>query len=339
MTAPPVITDWAAVSPYGVGRAAFAAGIRSRRPAAAVLDTDRWQVPDERACLVPELESGELAAQPRNRLLDRATLMTLAAVGELTEPNGEPDDRTGIVLGTTSGSLASTMRVTRDSLTGARPHHVDTKTLPAGLMNHAATHCAIRYGIRGPNATLAGGRAAGLYALLYACRLLTAERADAVYAGAVEEYSEPRAWLAHHSRQPRMLLGEGGAVFRVERAGGPRRPLAHILAARSVFRHDGGVRASVWATLARAQVRADDVWAAISATGAQQELAELFGADALDRLHGNNPMGDTGAAAGAFAVSSALSSPEAAGRLVLITSTDPEGITMSVLLRLTGAAE
>jgi 3-oxoacyl-[acyl-carrier-protein] synthase II len=341
--APPVITAWSAVSPFGIGRAAFTRGLRSGRSSATEVPAQRWQVPDPTACLVPDLETGK-----KSRALDRVTLLALAAVADLGEPPQDcPADRTAMVLGTTSGSLASSLSVTRDSLVNARPHHVDPKALAAGVMNYAATQCAIRYGFTGPNTTIAGGRAAGQHALVYARRLLTAGRADTVLAGAVEEFSEPRAWLAHHNGDVGRPLGEGSVLLRLERADSPRPPLAQLLAAdsRVCFDTDLGssVRASVTAVLARADVRPEDVWAVACATGTETERAtavDLFGQASLDRLPDTAPIGDTGAAGAAFSVVAVLSGAEAlaeaAGRAVVVVSTDPDGGVMSVLLRLMG---
>jgi 3-oxoacyl-[acyl-carrier-protein] synthase II len=341
--APPVITAWSAVSPFGIGRAAFTEGLRSGRSSATEVPAQRWQVPDRTACLVPDIE-----AEKKSRSLDRATLLALAAVADLGEPTTEdPGERTAVVLGTTSGSLASSLSVTRDSLTNARPHHVDPKALPAGVMNYPATQCAIRYGFTGPNATIAGGRAAGLHALVYARRLLTAGRADTVLAGAVEEFSEPRAWLAHHNRDACRPLGEGSVLLRVEHAGSPRPPLAQLLAADSRVCLDGdfgsSLRASVAAALERAAVGTGDVWAVACATGTETERAtavDQFGTAAVDRLPDTAPIGDTGAAAAAFSVVALLSGAElvaeSTGRPVVVVSTDPDGGVMSVLLRLMG---
>jgi 3-oxoacyl-[acyl-carrier-protein] synthase II len=342
MTAgPAVITSWSAVSPFGAGSAAFAEGVRGGRGTAAA-PGEQWAVPDAAACLVPDYDPKTLVGGRVSRSPDRATVFALATVGHLTGQDTEPDDRTGLVLGTTAGGLRSTMSITRDSLTGKKPHHVDTKVLPAAVMNYAASQCAIRYGLTGPNTTIAGGRGAGLFALAYANRLLGSGRADRVYAGAVEEYSAERAWFNHHNGGG--VLGEGGVVFGVE--AGSDAGLAEIAAVHSRVVFGGSdhevaeaLRATVSALLAQAGAAPEDVWAAVPATGSAPEravAAELFGGGASGRVPGAGLIGDTGAASAAFAVASALCVPGPAGRLVLVLCGDPSGSASGTILRIKG---
>jgi 3-oxoacyl-[acyl-carrier-protein] synthase II len=343
MTAPaaqrPVITGWSAVSPFGSGRAAHSAGVRSGHSTAASIDGEDWKVPDERACLVPDYDPAALVGGRVAKYLDRATVLALAAVGHLVGAQDEPGDRVGLVLATTAGSVQSTMAVTRDSLVGDKPFHVNPKSLPSAIMNGAAAQCAIRYGLTGPNTTLAGGSGAVLSALAYASRLLAAGRADSVLAGAVEEYSVARSWLSHHDRHSAGPLGEGSVVFRIER--GARAPLAEIMAVDSRVCVDGdtheALRACLTAMLAKATVRAGEIWAVLPAVGRPVErevAAEMFGDDALARCPHTGQIGDTGAASAGFAIASALSVPGPPGRLVVIAAADPGGSTTSVLLRL-----
>lgn len=340
-----VITGWSAVSPFGVGRAAYAAGVRAGRPTATAVDPDHWRVPDREACLVPGYRPEALVARVPARSVDRVTVLAMAAVGHLIDEGTEADGRTGLVLGTTVGSLSSSMKITRDSLGNARPYFVDPKTLPMGLMNGAAARCAIHYGITGPNTTIAAGAGAVVTALGYAGRLLTADRAARVLVGAAEEYSEERSWLAYPGRAGGAPLGEGSVVFRVEPAGGDRAALAEILAVDSRVCPDADaapvLRASLAVLLARASVPPGEVWAVVPATRTAAERAAgsaVFGADALDRCPGTGQLGDTGAAAVGFAIASALCAPGAAGRLVAVTSCDPDGGVGGVLLRLGGEA-
>ncbi|MFI6024820.1 beta-ketoacyl synthase N-terminal-like domain-containing protein [Amycolatopsis magusensis] len=332
----PVITGWSAVSPFGAGEAAFAEGVRAGRDTAAPPGKD-WAVPGPAACLVPDYDPKALVGGKVGRATDRATVFALATVGHLAKrAETEPDDRTGLVLGTTSGSLRSTMSITRDSLVSAKPHQVDTKVLPAAVMNYAAAQCAIRYGLTGPNTTIAGGPGAGLFALAYANRLLAAGRADRVLAGAVEEFSAERAWVSHHNGGG--VLGEGGVVFRVEPHSGAG--LAEIVAVHSRVVLAGDVTEALRDTASALMAQAPgDIWAAVPATGSAAERAVAsarFGDPALDRVPGTGLIGDTGAAAAAFAVAAALCAPGPPGRLVVVLSGDPAGSAAGILLRVKG---
>ncbi|HEX6339797.1 beta-ketoacyl synthase N-terminal-like domain-containing protein [Umezawaea sp.] len=345
--AAPVITGWSAVSPFGHGREAYAAGVRSGRPTAVPVDPERWSVPEDRACLVPDFDVEELVGGKGLRHLDRASALALVAVGGLVEQGVDTGERAGVVLGTTSGSVQTEMDHMRDSLVKSRPHLLNTKTLASGSMNCAAAQCAIRYGITGPNTTLAGGRSAAVHALRYSDRLLAAGRADSVIVGAVEEYSSARAWLAHHGRGSGSPLGEGGAFFRLEPGSTHRAALAEVLGVETRVCLDGSARPAlhdcVRALLDRASVPAADVWAVVSTTASEPEreaLAELFDLRTLTRVPGGHQIGDTGAASSAFAIASVLSIaerlPEAAGRPVVVVSGDPHGTVAAVLLRLAG---
>ncbi|MET7302460.1 beta-ketoacyl synthase N-terminal-like domain-containing protein [Embleya sp. NPDC005575] len=354
-----VITAWDAVSPFGTGRDAFTEGLWSGarpapRPVAAAAPS-HWPAPDPRACLVPDFSPREALGAKGTRAMDRVTALAAVAVGRLLEgvgadPAPDAPEHTGLVLGTATGSVQSMTDFTRESLQGARPFYVDPARMPNTVMNCAAGQCAIRYRLRGPNATIAAGRAAGLLALSYQRRLLSCGRARRVVCGAAEEYSATRSWLEHHARPDGTdpaLLGEGCAVMVGD--GAPSGPvLAELLSVRSQVYHGDdpadAVRQVVLRTLASAGVTADEVWAVSPSrppgpAGDQEwaALAGLFAPDALDRLP-RLPFGDTGAASAAFQLVSVFSAldrlPAAAGRAAVVSSVDRDGIVACALLRL-----
>ncbi|MCP2242205.1 beta-ketoacyl synthase N-terminal-like domain-containing protein [Lentzea aerocolonigenes] len=343
-----VVTGWSVVSPFGFGAKSYVDGVLGGDIAARPVDAGEVVLPDALACTVRGLDPAAILDGKGIRHLDRASQLALATLSELVEPGLDTGERAGLVLGTALGSVQTEMDHMRASLRARRPHLLDPKTLASGTMNCAAAQCAIRFGITGPNTTVAGGRAAGLHALDYASRLLAAGRADRVIAGAVEEYTPARAWLTHHACSRRLeWLGEGSAMFRLE-APGAREPLAHVLAVTGRVAVDRDLPAAVVAcardVLDRAGVGAAAVWAAIDAGSSLREraaLAGLVGLDALTRVPGAEGIGDTGAASAAFAVATALGLvgrwPEAAGRNVLVMATDPNGAVSGALLRLGGA--
>ncbi|MBD0423386.1 3-oxoacyl-ACP synthase [Streptomyces sp. TRM S81-3] len=246
-----VISEWSVLSPYGIGAEPFAEGVAARRPVVPRLNRDVWQAPPNDACLVPGFDVVALLGTRGTRTMDRLTGLTVATLGTLLEPNGSPrrldePEHVGLVLGTGSGSVQSTMDFTRDALTGAKPFYVDPALFPNTVMNRAAGQSAIWYGLKGPNATLAGGPLTGLQALRYATRLRERGYSRTVLCGAVEEFSEQRAWLAWHSRgeeRRRTLLAEACAMFLLEDAGtardAGRTPRADILAVRFGAGPDG----------------------------------------------------------------------------------------------------
>jgi 3-oxoacyl-[acyl-carrier-protein] synthase II len=246
-----VITNWSAVSPFGLGAAAFADGVLERRPAIVRLKPDPAEAgaghahavtpdggraadrahqdpssadsaadppPMPTAALVPSFDARTALGAKNTRSMDRATALAVTAVGLLLD---RPSDDAGLVLGTGNGSVRSMMDFTRDSMTMQRPYHVDPARFPNTVMNCAAGRCAIWHGLHGPNTTIAGGHASGLLALNYAARLRSCGHAETVLCGAVEEYSAYRAWLEWHAHadcgaRPLQPLGEGCAVFLLE---------------------------------------------------------------------------------------------------------------------------
>lgn len=340
-----VITGWSVVSPFGFGGKSYVDGLLGNGVTARPVETGGSAVPDTLACLVPGLDPATILDGKGVRHLDRASQLALATLSGLVDHDLDTGERAGVVLGTALGSVQTEMEHMRASLRGRRPHLLDPKTLASGTMNCAAAQCAIRFGITGPNTTIAGGRAAGLHALDYACRLLAAGRADRVFAGAIEEYTPARAWLTYHACSRRLeWLGEGGAVFRLEPPGA-REPLAHVLAVTGRVAIDRDLPAAAAACaqdlLDRAGVGAGDVWAVADAGGSLREraaIAGVVGPAALTRIPCADGIGDTGAASAAFAVATAVGLaarwPEAAGRHVLVLATDPNGAVSGALLRM-----
>jgi 3-oxoacyl-[acyl-carrier-protein] synthase II len=359
----PVISAWSAVSPYGIGSTPFADGV-ARGPAVPVpVDPAAGPVPAPLAYQVPAFDAQSVLGRKGTRTMDRVSALSVTAVRELVA-SADPDravttgPSVGLVLGTTTGSAQSMMDITRDTLVQEKPFYVDTARIPNAVMNSAAAQCAIWYHLEGPNATIAGGRVAGLSALRYARRLLDSGRAGTVFCGGVEEYSPARAWLEYHGRrpgEPAAILGEGAALLLIEpasRAGG--RALAEVLAVEGgVYLESDPTRALVAClhrALDRAGVTIDEVWA-VAATPApgplgDAELAaidQLFGDRPVRSVPGGQPWGDAGAATAPFQIAATLAmadrNPQAAGRVAVVTAVDRDGLLGCALLRTAGTGK
>ncbi|WP_328930661.1 3-oxoacyl-ACP synthase (plasmid) [Streptomyces sp. NBC_00190] len=358
----PVITAWSAVSPYGIGRAAFTEGLRERRATVTELGPEHGTVPDGVGCVVPAFGIREVLGKKGTRSMDRVTGLAVTAVGSLLD-DAERNRAVGtgegaaFALGTTTGSAQSMMDFTRDSLTGEQPFFVDPARFPNTVMNCAAGQSAIWYQLKGPNATIAGGRTAGLHALNYSRRLLGAGRARTVLCGAAEEFSQARAWLEHHSADPGTedapALGEGCAMLLVEphTPEDPGQPvLAELLAVELGVVLDGDTRPALVSclrsALRRAGVEPGQV-AAVARSGAPgregrgeaDAVREVFGEPGPADLTPSGLIGDTGAAAAAFQAAALLSyaedrPAETAGRIGVITSVDRTGTVGCALLGL-----
>ncbi|WBC07494.1 beta-ketoacyl synthase N-terminal-like domain-containing protein [Micromonospora sp. WMMA1947] len=356
-----VLTDWAALSPWGVGAESLATGIRSGGTAVAELDPTGWQTPYRQGALITDLDLPGLLGNKGIRSMDRATGIAVATVGLLLAKH--PIDRlaetrsdVGLVLGTTSGSVQSMMRFTRDSLTGAKPYHVDPARFPNTVMNRAAGQCAIWHGLKGPNTTVAGGAVTGLLALSYAMRLQRGGHCAVVVCGAVEEFSEQRAWLEWHARGEGVdpaPLGEGAVVFLTEWESSAtargREPVADLLATEfGAFTDPESARFAlgrcVNRALRRAGVHAEDVELVVPAAPAgplgeaeQWALDDAFSGNRVVRLRHRELLGDAASVSANVQIAVALVADvpgPAAGRLALVTSVDREGIAGCLLMRL-----
>lgn len=340
-----VITAWSAVSPFGLGREAFAAGVAEG--SSAVTRSPRWPVPGQRVAPVPGFVVEEVLGRKGTRSMDRVSALAAAAAGELLGTGGRHRDRaTGeraaLVLGTTAGSSTSMMDITRDTHTRAKPFHIDTPRIPNAIMNSSAAQCAIRHGLKGPNTTVAGGRAAGLFALRYALRLLRSGRARTVLCGGAEELTVDRGRLRHQADGPDRpaALGEGCSLLLLEPAAPEgEQVLAEVLGVTvGVFRdgeQDAGLARCLASALARAGATPADLWAVSPAVG--QGEVRLDG-HTPRTLPGEEAWGDAGAAAAPFQIASVLAAaeqdPAARGRLAAVLSADPDHVLGCALVRI-----
>lgn len=346
----PVISAWTAISPFGYGREAFAAGVRSgASPSAPAAD----EVPEERACTVPDFSPRAYFGPKGTRAMNRVSGLTVAATKQLladigAEPGAGSED-VGFVLGTTTGSAKSMMDLTRASLTGDKPDHVEPAAVPGCVMNGAAGQAAIWHGLKGPNATIAAGRTTGLQALNYARRLLSTGRASQVLCGAAEEYSSARSWLEFHRRNaegPARAMGEGCVMLLLEPAADvspDRTVLATLVGSESRVCLDddlaGAVSRAVRALLDRTGVAPSQVWAAVGSDFSDAEslaLRGLFGDEVVDRVPSVDLIGDTSSASALFQIVSVLSvaAPEPGRDHAVVTACDDDGSVACALLEL-----
>jgi 3-oxoacyl-[acyl-carrier-protein] synthase II len=309
-------------------------------------------MPDTHAHLVPDFDLRARLGRSGTKAMDRGTGLVLTALADLIEQVGGGDlterDDTGLVLGTSCGSAESMMQFTRQSLTGHRPWFVDAALMPYAVMNAAAGQCAIRHGLRGPNATLAAGRGTALQGLRYARQLLCNDRAERVLVGAVEDHSRARAWLWRHSGPPAgTRLGEAAVMLLVERAGAARPALAEVLAVETRLALDGdptqALTESIRSACKTASVDPEQV-GVVSVSDApgtlgdreRDTVADLVGerARTLPALGGRT--GETGAASAALQLAAVLvAAAEHPGQVALVTSVDRDGAVSCALLRLT----
>ncbi|RCV48307.1 beta-ketoacyl synthase N-terminal-like domain-containing protein [Marinitenerispora sediminis] len=328
----------------------------------------------------PPLEVRPVADfRPQERLgrkglsrLTRSDQLVMAACGEalagLARTAGPLDEeargRTGIVVGTGTGSVRRLAEFTRDTFVQERPYMVNPSHFPGTLMNSPAGQSAIRYGLTGVNSTLSGGPVAGLSALRFARNALLGGHADRLLAGGVEELSAQSAWAWYRTGAlgPGVAVGEGSAVFVLERAGarphGPA-PLGHLLACelRSTDPAEGAAAVGrrlaecVGDALRGAGVAAEDVavvvpgaagrrgWSAVE----ERALRRVFGDGGPPRLAAQSVLGETHSAGAALHLAALLAcwrDGTAPGGTGLVTAVGPDGqVGCLVVRRAADAAE
>jgi 3-oxoacyl-[acyl-carrier-protein] synthase II len=343
-----IITAWSATSAFGHGRDAFADGVHAGVPAPAVEVSDDWSREPGPAHLVPDFDIPTLLGRKGTGSMDRATALAVHTVG-LLEKDVPAGERTGVVLGTTSGSTLTQFTFTAHSLTRRKPFLVDPAQLPFALMNSAAARSASWYGLTGPNTTLAAGRLTGIAVLRYAGRLLRAGRASGVFAGAAEEHSGARALLERRTGNE-APLGEGCAVLFLSRStGGNRSAVAEVVALDTRLARDGEQPRALAESLRHslAGVAPGEVWAVAvsgvdSATAAVESEAvrEVLGMRVDRVVAPSRLVGDTGAATGVFGLAALLAlaerAEEARGRVAVVTAVDRDGMVGCVVVRLPG---
>jgi 3-oxoacyl-[acyl-carrier-protein] synthase II len=340
------ISAWSAFSPYGHGRAAFADGVRRGQPAPAVATKDDWAA--AHAHVVPDFDIVAQLGRKGTGSMDRTSALAVATMRAMQRDEDgtvAPSPRTGVVLGTTSGSTRTQFEFTRDSLTRRKPYFVNPAQMPFALMNSAAAQCAMWHGLTGPNSTVAAGRNSAAAVLRYAGRLLRTGRSPGVFAGAVEEHSGARELLEHGQ-----TLGEGCVLFFLQtEAAGNRGTLAEVVASDTRF-SDGAPGRALAMSLRHvlSEVSVDEVWGlALSAAEPglsemeREATGEVLGQRVGVVVRPSQLIGDTGAVSGAFGLAALLALAEAdvdaRGRFALATSVDRDGTAGCAVLRLLGS--
>ena len=302
---------------------------------------------------MPDFDIVDRLGRKGTSSMDRTTALAVSTVGRLVKDEAGtvvPDERTGVVLGTTSGSTQTQFAFTADSLTRRKPYFVNPAQMPFALMNSAAAQCASWHGLTGPNTTIATGRLSGVTALRYADRLLRTGRASGVFAGAAEEYGGARA-LLERRRGATGPLGEGCAVLFLQPSDGNRSALAEVVAMDTRLAVVGEPRDALVGCLRRvlAGVAPHEVWGMApsgpdlaTTTMEREAVSAALGQEVERVVVPTELVGDTGAATGTLQLAALLGLAEGAdvrGRLAVATAVDRDGMVGCVVVRLLGGSE
>ncbi|MFD6953459.1 hypothetical protein A6A08_18970 [Nocardiopsis sp. TSRI0078] len=296
------------------------------------------------------------------RHLDRLTGFGLVACGlalQAAEAAGAPQaakDRTGIVIGTSTGSVQSLSELARDTLLQERPYLINPSRFPNTVMNSCAGRIAIRHGFRGMNATLAAGRLSSLTAFRHARIALSQGRADRLLVGGVEELTAPTAWAWYRSGglAEGTPVGEGGAVFDLGRGGGDGAvpegadpAVAELLGCEVSFAARRGLGAAltrdIRVALTRSSVTPDQIDLVVPGANGHVGTGRAE-ARALSAVVGDRPavpfvqsLGETYSASGALQLAAVLAlwrvRPSSRRRHALITNVGADGNTGALVVR------
>jgi 3-oxoacyl-[acyl-carrier-protein] synthase II len=360
------ITGLGILSSAGIGPEALAAavpdalnGVGRRGANVAGLYVEPLPFPNAHALV--EFDARRLLGHKGTSFLDRSTALALVACGLALEDSGVRVDETnssrvGITLGTTMGSMKSASDYSRETMVEERPYMVNAVLFPNTVMNCAAGRAAIWYGLKGVNATVAGGQVTFLETVRYALNALRCGHADVLLLGAVEEFTPHTAWATHLTAPKGQSLsaGEGAAVFVVERADEARRSGrsldGEVLSAITAFGAGSdpeGVSAAlvgcVHRALERAAVAADDVTLLLTGETSDEDrietesVATALGRPAVNRLLVKKVLGECQAASGALQLAAVLALHRGDlrrnGAISMITGRTPDGSVGAAVVR------
>lgn len=185
---------------------------------------------------VAQIDGFEVRAAELGREMTRADRFTQLAIAAADEAiadsgidfSGAAGLRTAAIIGTGIGGQATTEDAHHNMLRhGKRPHPLSIlKVIP----NAAASHMAIRYGVRGPAFAISSACASGAHSIGVCAELIRSDVADAGLAGASEAvvtHGSLETWKAMHilsdelcrpfsKNRKGLVIGEGAGVLVLE---------------------------------------------------------------------------------------------------------------------------
>ncbi|MFH1199115.1 MAG: beta-ketoacyl synthase N-terminal-like domain-containing protein [Candidatus Omnitrophota bacterium] len=263
-----VITGLGIVSPNAIGRSAFFKAVMegvSGIKLISLFDTAEFEV--KLAGEVADFKPQEILAGKSLRNLDRSTkLLSSAAKLGLDDAQLSIDDNntrdTGVVTGSTLGSLKSIMDFDTDALKdGAR--FVNPAFFPNTVINSPSSQVSIMFNIKGLNITISTGSTAGLDAINYAADFIRLGRLKFALAAGVEELClQTFAGFYKSSCVEKKILGEGACVFILEDLDMARSRGANIYAEVKGYSQnfgEGGLSKSQDRALEKSSLSSEDI--------------------------------------------------------------------------------
>ncbi|RDI45258.1 beta-ketoacyl synthase N-terminal-like domain-containing protein [Nocardia mexicana] len=369
-TAPLAITGCGVVSPAGTGMERLAElldgpAVTAAAPAPVDSDTpDGESYPPISVHMVPEIALADHVGRKGTRRLDRmvghaliASRLALASAGRSDE--AAPRSRTGVAVGTSTGSIRSLTEIATDTLTQDEPYNIAPSRFPNTVLNSCAGQIAIWNSLGGVNSTLAGGHVSSTSALRFAHNAIRHNHATSMLVGGIEELSPQLAWAWHRSGVLRAdaSLGEGCALLVAEHPEvvGDRRVLAELLGTEvgyfgsqprrtSIAR---GLAARIERLLARGGVSAAEIdvvslggGSQIGVRGIEEQAVRIALGFMPERSRITDVLGECFSAGGALQAAALLARWDGerrpSERHALVTSLGRDGTAGCFLLRRTG---
>ncbi len=189
-----VITGIGVIAPNAIGKNDFwnalAKGLSGIKPV-TLLDTTNFK--SKLAAECSTFEPKAILGDKGLRNLNRVTMLIAAAAKIAIKDaslsvSEENTDNIGVVTATTLSVASDVAEFTKEVVRDG-PGMVNPVLFPPITMNFPSSHLAIRYKIKGFNATISTGFSAGLDALKYAVDMINSNRAKVVLVGSVESFS------------------------------------------------------------------------------------------------------------------------------------------------------
>jgi len=248
-----VVTGLGVVTPIGVGADAFWAGLMEGRSGAGeIASFDASAYPVRIAAEVRDFDASSHLTGREAARMDRFCQMGVVAAGLALDDAGlsSPDpERTGVVVGTGIGGLA-TIEEQHTALVERGPRGVSPFMVPRLMPNGGAAAISMRFGLHGPNHSIATACATGAHAVGEAALAIRYGRADTMLAGGSEAALTPlslaafarmgalsrrnddpgRASRPFDAQRDGFVFGEGAGILVLESEESARRRGARVLA-------------------------------------------------------------------------------------------------------------
>ncbi len=240
-----VITGFGCVTPIGIGREAFWAGLESGR--SGVKRIEGFDVSDSAIRIAAEITDFDWKAElnPKDRRnVSRCVPLALAAAREAVADSGiDPSEldletrrRFGVVLGTGGGGLAFTEQQYVYWLTG-NASSASVYTIPSSTHGGLSSELSMVFGLHGPSHIVSTGCTSSTDAFAYAAQHIALGKTDLMFTGGVDAPLArgilegfnvmtvlTKAWNDEPERASRpfdlnrsgIVLGEGSWIFVLE---------------------------------------------------------------------------------------------------------------------------